>query len=57
MVFVPDKNPEGQTGWVVWQYSGSKEAYIDQFNRGWVSHRSFAPPEALPPVLRREDFD
>ena len=57
VVFVPDKNPEGQTGWVVWQYAGSKEAYIDQFNRGWASHRSFAPPEALPPVLRREDFD
>ncbi len=57
VVFVPDKNPEGQVGWVVWQYSGSKEAYIDQFNKGWAGHRKFAPPEALPPVLHREDFD
>lgn len=57
VILQPDKNPEGQTGWNVWHGWGSKEAYIDHFNGSWAQHRSFAPPEALPPVLRREDFD
>lgn len=57
VVLVPDKNFEGQVGWNVWQDFGSKEAYIDQYNKGWAVHRSFAPPGTLPPVLRREDYD
>lgn len=33
--FIPLKNPEGQCGWCVWLYSGSKRAYIAEHNRSW----------------------
>ncbi|MBR5745907.1 MAG: hypothetical protein IKX92_01455 [Clostridia bacterium] len=33
--FIPLKNPEGQCGWCVWMYSGSKRAYIEEYNRSW----------------------
>ena len=32
--FIPLKNPEGQCGWCVWMYSGSKRAYIEDYNLG-----------------------
>ena len=56
VVLVPDKNPEGQTGWNVWHHSGSKEEFIEQFNKGWELPRAMSPA-TTPPVLRIEDFD
>ena len=32
--FMPLDNPEGQFGWCVWMYSGSKRAYIEDYNLG-----------------------
>lgn len=59
VVFVPDKNPAGQVGWVVWQYSGSKDAYIEERNRSglesYAKNRSKGYPE--PKLMKREDFD
>lgn len=59
VVFVPDKNPAGQVGWIVWQYSGSKEAYIEERNKSgleyYAKNRSKGYPE--PKLLNREDFD
>ncbi len=58
VVFVPDKNPEGQIGWNVWNYSGSKDAFIAETNeremRFW---ERFPPEKRRPKLLRREDFD
>ena len=56
VVLVPDKNPEGQTGWNVWHHYGSKEKFIEQFNKGWELPRAMSPA-TTPPVLRIEDFD
>ena len=59
VVFVPDKNPAGQVGWIVWQYSGSKDAYIEEMNKRdlefYAKNRSKGYPE--PKLLKREDFD
>lgn len=58
VVLVPDKNPEGQTGWNVWRSWGSKKAYIDHYNKIWDDPRKWSSnPNARPPVLREEDFD
>ena len=58
VALVPDKNPEGQTGWNVWHRWGSKEAFIEQFNVTWDKHRAWSPDSnTCPPVLREEDFD
>ena len=58
VVLVPDKNPEGQTGWNVWHRWGSKKAFIEQFNAIWDKHRTWSPnPNTCPPILREEDFD
>ncbi len=35
VVLVPDKNPEGQTEWNVWHRWGSKEKFVEQFNKTW----------------------
>jgi len=56
VVLVPDKNPEGQTGWNVWHRCGSKKAFIEQFNTTWDRHRAWSP-NGCPPILREEDFD
>lgn len=59
VVFVPDKNPAGQDGWIVWQYSGSKDAYIEERNKreleSYAKNRSIGYPK--PKLLNREDFD
>lgn len=58
VALVPDKNPEGQTGWNVWHRWGSKEKFIEQFNAIWDKHRAWSPnPNTCPPILREEDFD
>ena len=58
VVLVPDKNPEGQTGWNVWHGWGSKKAFIEDYNATWDKHRAQrSDPNALPPILREEDFD
>ena len=58
VVLVPDKNPEGQTGWNVWHGWGSKKAFIEHYNAIWDKHRDQrSDPNALPPILKEEDFD
>ena len=52
VVLVPDKNPQGQTGWNVWHAFGSKKAFIAQHNRSWSKH-----PNCADLLLREEDFD
>lgn len=52
VVLVPDENPAGQTGWNVWHSSGSKEEYIERYNRDWGMH---IPVKNQ--VLSMEDFD
>ena len=56
VVLVPDKNPEGQNGWNAWHRYGSKEKFIEQFNKTWEFPRKMSPA-ATPPLLRIEDFD
>ncbi len=62
VVLVPDKNPEGQTGWNAWRHLGSKKAFIEEYNAIWDerrdSYRSLnINPDVCPPHLREEDFD
>ena len=58
VVLVPDKNPEGQTGWNVWHGWGSKKAFIEHYNAIWDERRARSSnPDTLPPILREEDFD
>lgn len=57
VALVPDKNPEGQTGWNVWHGWGSKAAFIAHFNESWADQRTWCDPACLPPILREEDFD
>ena len=58
VVLVPDKNPEGQTGWNVWHRCGSKKAYIEEFNKTWDELRKRNPnPDVFPLALSEEDFD
>lgn len=58
VVLVPDKNPEGQTGWNVWHRWGSKKAFIDQFNQTWDKYRKQTlNPDTCPPILKEEDYD
>lgn len=52
VVLVPDRNPEGQTGWNVWHSSGSKAKYIERYNRNWGMN---IPVKTQ--MLRMEDFD
>ena len=33
--FIPLKDPEGQCGWCVWWFYGSKRAFIEEHNRTW----------------------
>lgn len=56
VALVPDKNPEGQTGWNVWHSWGSKEKFIEQFNKTWEFPRKMSPA-TTPPELKVEDFD
>ena len=57
VVLVPDRNPEGQTGWNVWENFGSKDAYIGHYNAMSERHRGKMMPGTETPVLRREDYD
>lgn len=52
VVLVPDKNPEGQTGWNVWHQFGSKKAYIQFHNDDWSQH-----PNCEHLLLREADYD
>lgn len=52
VVLVPDKNPQGQTGWNVWHHFGSKEAFIKFHNDNWSKL-----PNCEHLLLREEDFD
>ena len=56
VALVPDKNPEGQTGWNVWHRWGSKEKFIEQFNKIWEFPRQMSPA-TTPPLMKIEDFD
>lgn len=58
VVLVPDKNPEGQTGWNVWHRWGSKKAFIDQYNAAWEKNWSWSSSlRENHIVLKEEDFD
>lgn len=58
VVFVPDKNPEGKTGWNVWKPKGSKKAFIEQHNKIWKRAMAFEEdPNNCLPLLKEEDFD
>ena len=65
VVLVPDKNPEGQTGWNVWHEYGSKKAFIDDFNRRHEFFRknrhkngAYTSSIDMPPLyLNEEDYD
>lgn len=58
VVLVPDKNPEGQTGWNVWHHWGSKKAFIDQYNAAWEKNWSWSSElTENRDVLKEEDFD
>lgn len=58
VVFVPDKNPEGRTGWNVWHRWGSKKAFLEEYNKTWEKPRKTSPnPDSRPPILQEEDFD
>lgn len=52
VVLVPDKNPQGQTGWNVWYPFGSKQAYIRHHNETWSKI-----PGCEKNLLREEDYD
>lgn len=52
VVIVPDKYPQGQTGWNVWHEFGSKKAYIQHHNNSWRKSPNY---EHL--LLREEDYD
>lgn len=52
VVLVPDKNPQGQTGWNVWHQFGSKETFIKFHNDNWSKL-----PNCEHLLLREEDFD
>ena len=52
VVFVPDQNPQGQTGWNVWCQYGSKQAYIEAYNA--QQSRFQMNPDTL---LKAEDYD
>ena len=41
--FIPLKNPEGQCFWRVWMFSGSKKAYIEEYNRTWADRQPYGP--------------
>lgn len=56
VALVPDKNPEGQTVWNVWHRWGSKEKFIEQFNKIWELPRQMSPA-TTPPLLKIEDCD
>lgn len=52
VVLVPDKNPQGQTGWNVWHQFGSKEAYLKMHNNTWSKY-----PNCEDALLKEEDYD
>ena len=56
VALVPDKNPEGQTVWNVWHRWGSKEKFIEQFNKIWELPRQMSPA-TTPPLLKIDDCD
>ncbi len=45
VVFVPDENPAGQAGWLVWEGHESKRAFLQNFNKRW---EKLAPREMIP---------
>ena len=51
--FVPLKNPKGQCGWCVWWHSGSKRAYIEEYNRIWSKNNYSSNVE----LYNIDDFD
>lgn len=58
VAIVPDKHPEGQTCWNVWHPYGSKQAFIEDYNKTWEFFRKHSPSADLShPLLREEDFD
>lgn len=58
VVFVPDQNPLGQTGWNVWHAHGSKKAFIEYHNKIWKRVRAVETnPDSCLPLLKEEDFD
>lgn len=58
VIIQPDKNPEGQTGWNVWHRWGSKDAFIDWYNKGqrdWLERVPDAYSQGN--FLNKEDYD
>ena len=56
VALVPDKNPQGRTVWNVWHRWGSKEKFLEQFNKIWEFPRQINPA-TTPPELKIEDYD
>ena len=54
--FIPLKNPEGQCGWFVWMYNGSKRAYIEEYNRSWGKIMQMHHPAGVN-LLNIDDYD
>ena len=58
VVLVPDRNPQGQTGWNVWYRFGSKKAFIEHYNNNIIKYcKSGKLPNWENLLLREEDFD
>ena len=55
--FIPLKNPEGQCGWCVWWYYGSKRAFIEEYNRSWSKIMKKYPQGGGVKTLNSDDYD
>lgn len=62
VVFVPDQNPTGQTGWNAWYSYGSKKAFIKSHNEQEIKiwkriQATGTNPGGWLRLLKEEDFD
>ena len=57
VVIAPDRNPDHQARWNIWQPHGSKEAFIKHHNNIWKRVRAYeTDPNQCLPLLNPEDF-
>lgn len=52
--FIPLSNSEAQCCWCVWFRSGTKKAYIEQFNNNWAQSKA---PNLKDILLNPDDYD
>ncbi len=55
--FIPLKNPEGQCGWCVWLYNGSKRAFVEEYNHRWGEIIGRHPTAGGVRLLNIDDYD